>query len=248
MAELNGKAVIVTGASSGIGAALAEAFSAAGARVTLTARRRRRLEQTAAACAGETLIVPADVTEPRGRLDIVNQTVARWGGIDILVNNAGLGAYGHFLDATEEEWRRLFEANFFASVFLTKAVLPLMLAQGGGMIINVASIGGLVAHSDKVTPYVASKHALVGFSRGLEKDLAGSGVRLVVVCPHLTDTEFFTVSPGAEEMAPVVAKYHSFMDTPQEVARGVVEQLDGAGLILFPTPKPALAFEKMRDI
>jgi short-subunit dehydrogenase len=83
------------------------------------------------------------------------------------------------------------EVNLFALVFMTRAVLPHMQSRRSGIIVNMASIGGLIAHSNKVTPYVASKHAVVGFSRGLAKDLAGTGVRVLAVCPHLTDTEFF---------------------------------------------------------
>jgi short-subunit dehydrogenase len=116
------------------------------------------------------------------------------------------------------------------------------------MIVNMASIGGLIAHSDRVTPYVASKHAVIGFSRGLAKDLAGTGIRVLAVCPHLTDTEFFSTSPGAQEMAPVVEKFKSFMDRPEDVARGILEQLDSDRVVVFPTAKPAKAFEKQRDI
>jgi short-subunit dehydrogenase len=138
--------------------------------------------------------------------------------------------------------------NVFALVFMTQAVLPFMHSQGSGIVVNMASIGGLIAHSDRVTPYVASKHAVVGFSRGLARDLKGTGIRVLAVCPHLTDTEFFSVSPGAAEMAPVVEKYKSFMDTPEDVARGILEQLDSDRLIVFPTAKPAGAYEKQRDI
>jgi short-subunit dehydrogenase len=112
----------------------------------------------------------------------------------------------------------------------------------------MTSIGGLIAHSDKVTPYVASKHALVGFSRGLARDLAGTGIRVLAVCPHLTETEFFTVSPDAEKMAPVVEKYRGFMDSPEEVAKGILDQLDSKQLVVFPTTNPARAYEKQKDV
>jgi short-subunit dehydrogenase len=168
--------------------------------------------------------------------------------LDILVNNAGLGAYGPFLDTTEEPWRRLFEINFFAPVLLTRGALKIMENQGEGLIINLASIGGLLAHSDKVTAYVASKHALLGFSRGLAKDLAGTDIRVLAVCPHLTATDFFSASSGAAELASEVQKYQRFMDTPEEVARGILEQLDSNRLVVFPTDKPARAYEKQRDI
>jgi NAD(P)-dependent dehydrogenase (short-subunit alcohol dehydrogenase family) len=103
MIDLEGKIAVITGASSGIGAALSKGFSRAGARVTLAARRNEKLETVAAACPGEHLSVTADVTDPQGRRDILEKTLERWGRLDILVNNAGLGAYGPFLDTTEEQ-------------------------------------------------------------------------------------------------------------------------------------------------
>jgi NAD(P)-dependent dehydrogenase (short-subunit alcohol dehydrogenase family) len=248
MIDLKGKVVIVTGASSGIGAALAQAFSRQGARVTLTARRLHRLREVAGGCPGDILITPADQTREKDRKEVVQQTMARWSRIDILVNNAGLGMYGPFRTTTETDWRQIFEINLFSMVFLTQAVLPIMQPQGEGLLVNLASIAGLFAHSDKVTPYVASKHAVVGFSRGLARDLAGTGIRVLAVCPHLTDTEFFTVFPGAQEMAPVVEKFKSFMDSPEEVARGILNQLDSGRLVIFPTGKAARAYEKRRDI
>jgi short-subunit dehydrogenase len=245
---LQGKVVVITGASSGIGAALAKAFSKNGARVTLAARREERLLSVADDCPGESLILKADITDPNARQAIVAQTIDRWGRIDILVNNAGLGAYGHFLETSEEQWRHLFEVNLFAPVFLTQAVIPAMQARGRGIIINVVSIGGLIAHSDKVTAYVASKHALIGFSRGLAKDLASAGIRVLAVCPHLTDTDFFSVSQGAQQLAFEVEKYRDFMDTPEEVAQGILNQIDSSCLVVFPTVKPAKVYEKQRDI
>ena len=248
MVNLDGKTVILTGASSGIGAALAVALSHRGARLTLAARRLERLRAVAQKCPGEVWVRPADLTREDDRKQVVGQTLDRWGRVDILVNNAGLGMYGDFLSASEADWRRIFEVNLFAMVFMTREVLPHMQSQGSGIVVNMASIGGLIAHSDKVTPYAASKHAVVGFSRGLAKDLAGTPVRVLAVCPHLTDTEFFTASPGAQEMAPVLGKLKSFMDRPEDVARGILEQLDSDRLVIFPTAKPAKAFEKQRDI
>lgn len=248
MVDLEGKVAIVTGASSGIGTALSSGFSHAGARVTLVARRKEKLVAAAAKCPSEHLLVTADVTDPQARRDILEKTLERWERVDILVNNAGIGAYGHFLDTTEAQWRDLFEVNLFAPVLLTREVLKIMRAQGEGLIINLASIGGLLAHSEKVCAYVASKHALLGFSRGLAKDLADTSIRVLAVCPHLTATEFFTASLGAEEMAPEIQKYQDFMDAPEAVARGILEQLDSRSLVLFPTNKPARVYEKQRDI
>ncbi len=240
--------VLITGASSGIGAALARVFSGEGARVALTARRLDRLHETAAHCNGETLVVPGDLVEKAHRELLVDQCLDRWGRIDILINNAGLGMYGDFASTTEALWRKLFEINIFSTVFLTQAVLPVMQRQCSGIIVNLASIGGLIAHSSHVTPYVSSKHAVVGFSRGLAMDLKETGIRVFAVCPHLTSTEFFDVSPGAADMALEVEKYRSFMDSPDDVARGIMEQLDSEKVVLFPTEKPARAYEKQREI
>jgi len=248
MPLLRQKVAIITGASSGIGAALALEFSRAGARVVLFARRQEQLERVAAACPGETLTQAGDVTSEADRRALVAAAQERWGRVDLLVNNAGLGSYGDFLDTSQEDWRRLMEINLFAAVFLASAALPAMLAQGSGLILNIASIGGLMAHADKVTPYVTSKHALVGFTRGLAKDLEGSGVTVKAACPHLTATEFFDHSQGAAELAPVAAKYRPHMDTPDEVARGILAGLDGPATVFFPTGAPARAYEKGREL
>jgi len=248
MIDLLDKVVIVTGASSGIGAELARAFSREGSNVTLAARRLERLEEVAETCPGAHLIVKTDLLREGDRKAVVRQTLDRWGRIDILVNNAGLGIYGDFMAITEADWRKQFEINLFAAVFLTQTVLPTMKTQGRGIVVNMASIGGLIVHSDRVTPYVACKHAVVGFSRGLARDLSGTGIRVKAVCPHLTATEFFSVSPGADEMAPVVEKYKESMDTPEAVAQGIIKQLDSDRLVVFPTDMPAKAYERQRDI
>ncbi len=240
--------ILLSGASSGIGAALARLLLQSGSRVAMLARRGERLKVLAAGHPQTSLALTGDITRPQDRKALVEAATERWGRLDVLINNAGVGHYGDVLEANEQAWRELFEINFFAPVLLAREVLPVMLAQKQGLIVNIASIGALVAHSDKVTPYVASKHALLGFSRGLAKDLAGSGVRVKAVCPHLTATEFFEVSPGAAAMAPEVAKYRSYMDTPGEVAQGILDQLDDDGLVLFPTEKPQAAYQKMREL
>jgi short-subunit dehydrogenase len=248
MTDLADEVAVVTGASSGIGAALARALSQQGAKVTMVARRLKKLNEVSGSCPGDVLVIAADLTQETDRKRIIRGTMDRWGRIDILVNNAGQGMYGDFISTTEADWRQIFEINLFSPVFLTQITLPIMQAQRKGLIINIASIGGLIAHSDKVSAYVASKHALVGFSRGLAQDLANQNIRVLSVCPHLTDTEFFRTSTGAPEMVPIVGKYRNFMDSPEDVARGIIEQLDSDQMVIFPTPKPAKVYEKQRDI
>jgi short-subunit dehydrogenase len=96
----------------------------------------------------------------------------------------------------------------------------------------------------KVTPYLASKHAMVGLSRGMEKDLAKTGVKVLAVCPHLTDTELFASGPGSDKLAPIVEKSKKFMESSEKVAQGIINQLDSAKLIVFPTEQGAKAYEK----
>jgi short-subunit dehydrogenase len=248
MANLADEVAVVTGASSGIGAALARALSHQGARVTMVARRLKKLNEISENCPGDVQVIAADLTQETDRRRIIQQTLDRWGRIDILVNNAGQGMYGNFISTTEADWRQIFEINLFSPVFLSQSILPIMQAQRKGLIINIASIGGLIAHSEKVTAYVASKHALVGFSRALALDFKDNEIRVLAVCPHLTDTEFFRTSKGAPDLAPIVERYRNFMDTPEDVARGIIEQLDSDRVVIFPTPKPAKAYEKQRDI
>jgi len=248
MKGLEDKVVIVTGASSGIGAALAAKFSAEGARVALVARRAGNLMAVVSSCPGKTLSISADVTEPDDRDNIIEIVTSNWGRIDILVNNAGIGSYGDFESTTEVLWRNMLEVNLMAPVLLTKAVLPTMRSQGSGLIVNVASIGALMAHSENVTPYVASKHGLLGFSRALARDLEETSISVLVACPHLTNTDFFTSSECADEMVPVIEQFRDFMDNPEDVAAGIVRQLDSQRLVIFPTEKPARAYEKYRDI
>ena len=244
MVELKDKVVIVTGASSGIGAGLAKLLSAAGARVAMVARRQEKLAEVSCTCACETLIIRADITSQRDREMIVAETLKKWGRIDVLINNAGLGSYDDFMDLTEADWRTIFEINLFAPVFLTQLVLATMKKQKSGIIVNVASIAGLFAHMEKVSAYVGSKHALVGFCRGLQKDLPDSGISVYAVCPGFTDTELFDSSPLLE---PIVSKSRKHMESPETVARGIIDQLDSDKLIIFPTQQAAKIYAKQHD-
>jgi short-subunit dehydrogenase len=244
MIDLKDKVAIVTGASSGIGAGLAKVLSAAGAKVAMVARRKEKLMEVSCTCTCETLVIRADLTCQSDREAIVAETLKKWGRIDILFNNAGLGSYVDFMDSTEDDWRKIFEINLFGPVFLTQLVIPTMKKQQSGIIVNVASIAGLFAHMEKVSSYVASKHAMVGFCRGLQKDIPGSGISVYAVCPGLTDTEFFDSSPKLE---PIVSKSRKYMEKPEAVAQGIIDQLDSPKLVIFPTPQAAKLYEKQHD-
>ena len=245
---LKGKVTIITGASSGIGAALARAFSNEGALVVLAARRIGKLEKAARACHGDTLAVKCDATSADERQRLVDEAVERFGRVDILVNNAGIGLYGDIEATKESDLRRLFEVNVFAVFLLTKLVLSVMRKQGSGLILNIGSIGGLIAHSDKVTAYVASKHAVVGFTRGLQRDLHGTGIDAKVVCPQLVDTGFYQASVGAREMEGLLEKVKGRMDTVDQVVEGVMRGIFSDRLVILPTEKSERAYERFRDV
>lgn len=248
MKSLKGKVVIITGASSGIGAALAREFSQKEARVVLTARRFEKLQEVARRCPNETLCIKCNVTNAEDRQNLINQTLNRWRRIDILVNNAGSGMYGTLESIEGNEIRNLFEINILSIIFLTQLVLPIMRRQGEGLIINISSIAGLVAHSNNVAPYISTKHAVTGFSRGLVKDLQGTGIRVVVVCPYLILTEFFEASVGAQEMSGIVEELRSRMDSPDQVAQGILDQIFSDRFIIFPTEISEKAYLKFRDL
>ncbi len=246
MDSLKNKVVIITGASSGIGAVLAQTLSEKGALVVLAARRLEKLHEVAKACPSETLCVQCDMTQDEERRNLVDATLRRWDRIDILVNNAGIGMYGDIERTNEEEIRSLFEVNVFAVIFLSRLVLPVMKRQNAGLILNIGSIGGLVAHSDKVTAYVASKHALVGFTRGLVKDLRNTGVGVKVVCPQLVETGFYRASIGADEMKGLIEKVRNRMDTTEQVVEGIVEQIFSEQTVIFPTDRSQKAYDRFR--
>lgn len=248
MESLKGKVAIITGASSGIGAALARAFSKREARIVIAARRLEKLQEVARSCPNETLCVKCDVTHGEDRQNLINQTLSQWNRVDLLVNNAGSGMYGALETIEEREIRDLFEANILSLIFLTQMVLPIMKRQGEGIIVNISSIAGLVAHSNQVAPYISTKHAVIGFSRGLFKDLQRTGIKVKVICPYLTSTEFFDASVGAKEMSGVVGQLRSRMDSPDQVAQGILDQIFSDRLIIFPTEMSEKAYLEFRDL
>ena len=178
----------ITGASSGIGEALARALSAEGARLILSARRRQRLEDLAAELPGESLILPLDLTDGEAIPGAVQQALA-WGGrIDVLVNNAGISQRGLVEETQLSTVRRVMEINFFAVVDLTSQVLPSMLERGRGHIVNISSVAGYVGTPMRST-YCASKHALRAWSDSLRAEVSGRGLYVTTVCPGYVRTE-----------------------------------------------------------
>jgi 3-hydroxy acid dehydrogenase / malonic semialdehyde reductase len=209
---LDGKTAIVTGASSGIGAATVRALRAAGARVAAGARRKERLEADVA--------LALDVTEPESCARFVEEAVQRLGGLDVLVNAAGL-ALGRepFWDSSEEDERTVLETNVNGLIRMTRLCLPHL--RDGGHIVNIGSVAGRQAY-EKGSLYVTSKFAVRGFTYALREDLLGRPIRLTTVDPGLVESDFSRVRfRGDEEQAASVYRGVEAM-TPDDIAECVL--------------------------
>lgn len=219
MPPLVGKVALVTGASSGIGAATAKALAREGTRVALLARREDRLEEVADEIRrqpGHAMVCPADVTDKAAVQAVVERVLAQWKRIDLLVNNAGRGLAAPFEATTPEHLRALMEVNLVSVLTATQAVLPGMLQHASGHIINVSSVAGrrgAPLHS----AYNATKFALVGLSEALRMELSGTGVHVSIVYPILTETEFDAVETKKAE-----PKRVGPVQTAEQVARAIV--------------------------
>lgn len=193
LASWAGRTALVTGASSGIGEALARALAARGVRVGLVARRRERLEALAAALGGpeRALALPADVSEPGAAERVVRAVTDAWGRLDLLVNAAGQGRHLLFKDHDVADVEALMRVNYFGLVRMTKAALPPMRAAHAGWIVNVSSVAGKLGQPDEAA-YAASKFAVTGLSESLVYELGPLGIHVLVVFPALVRTEMFT--------------------------------------------------------
>ncbi len=204
-----GKLAIVTGASSGIGFAIAQRLVVSGAKVIAVARRTDRLESLQKSVSdqqGEVFVCAGDITEPKFREVLIQETkriaekTAGSAQLGLLVNAAGIGALGTFATASEDRMRRVFEVNFFGATELTRLALPLLLEHPDSIVCNIGSVLGHLAVPLK-SEYVASKFALLGWSNALRAELASTTVHVTVVSPSTTATEFFDVAMDAKPNA-----------------------------------------------
>jgi len=164
------KVVLVTGASSGIGRATALAFAAAGAKVALVARRRDVLEEVARLAAGETAVLPADVTRRDDVRACFAEAGARFGRVDVVVNNAGILLPAPVVNMAAADLDAMLRVNLFGALFVMQEAVPIMLGQGGGTIVNVASLAGRRGYTP-LGGYCATKFALVGLTEALRMEL-----------------------------------------------------------------------------
>ncbi|MCB2406745.1 SDR family oxidoreductase [Hymenobacter lucidus] len=180
--------VWITGASAGIGEALAREFARAGARLVLSGRNVAELQRVAAACApAEILVVPLDLADGTTFAACTAQVLAHFGRIDILVNNGGISQRSLALETSLDVHRQLMEVNYFGTVALTKEVLPHLIAQGSGQVVVVSSLVGKFGTPYR-SAYSASKHALHGFFDSLRAEIWSTGVGVTIICPGFIRT------------------------------------------------------------
>lgn len=186
--KIEKKVVIVTGASSGIGRALAKLLSAKGAKVALVARSKEKLEALSKELP-QSLAIPADMTARADIEKAVSKTTDRFGGVDILINNAGRGYDAPVEKIDLDTFRSILELNVLGPVTAMQLVIPIMRSRGGGMIVNVTS-GTALMYLPNMSPYSSSKRALAGITLTAREELKKDNIKVSVVYPFITDTDF----------------------------------------------------------
>jgi NAD(P)-dependent dehydrogenase (short-subunit alcohol dehydrogenase family) len=231
-----GQVALVTGASRGIGLAIARRLGRMGARVAICARNAQALERAAESLRGdrvETLAVAADVTRSAEVAALVERTRAAFGPIDILVNNAGIGLFGPAHEQREADWDTVLDTNLKAAFLVCKAVVPEMIRRRTGHVINISSLAGKNAFVGGGI-YCASKWGLLGLTYCMAEDLRAHGIRVSAVCPGTVHTEF----------SPHAGKDSAKMLQPDDVAHAVAALVTQAPqsfiseVLLRPTQKP----------
>ncbi len=249
LSDLTGKVAVVTGAASGIGLALTERCVADGMSVVMAdveearlADEATRLGQTGA----DVLAVLCDVSRPDDVAALAEQTIAHYGSVHLLCNNAGVGPGGPMLSTTPADWQWTVGVNLLGVAYGVTTFAPLMVAQGSGHIVNTASEAGLVTTA-LLGMYCATKHAVVGLSEALYRELEGTGVGVSVLCPNLVRTNIFMSErnrPGgstltADEnaaMAPLRESLATMGIPPEEVAAQVIDAVKADRFWVFTHP------------
>jgi short-subunit dehydrogenase len=214
--KIEGKVVLITGASAGIGAACAAEFARAGAQLSLTARSAEGLARAGGSSA---LVTPGDLTEEATRRLVVSRTLDRFGALDILINNAGVGVYGPSWAVPMEQTRRMMELNYFALLGMLQVAVPHMRERRSGTIVNVGSIAGKIT-LPWMTLYSSTKYAVGSLTEGLRMELRRDGVHAMLVCPGYVTTGF-QENVLAGSAPPLVVRARRFAITAEDCARAI---------------------------
>lgn len=218
--RFTGRVALITGASSGIGRACAEAFAREGARVALLARDQAALEETASLvrrAGGDALVLASDIGDRAATRAAVAQAAAHWSRLDIVVNNAGIGLKADLADTSDAAIDELVRTNLVGAITVTRAALP-ALHQSRGTIVLVSSVAGRRGFPH-ASVYSATKFALAGLAESLRVELAPAGIRTVLICPGRTDTAFFVKAGFPEQHGP---GGRASMASPAAVAARIV--------------------------
>lgn len=222
-ASLDGKTVVISGASSGIGRATAEAVSDAGGKAVLLARSKSDLESAVSAIrerGGEATAFPVDLSDSSAVGAVADSIIETVGVPDVVVNNAGVGKWRAVDETTVEEAERCIEVPYLAAFYLTKALIDDMLSQDSGRIVNVTSASAYIPQPG-ATAYNASRWAMRGFTKSLRADLRETGIGVTLVAPGKVDTPYFENNPGSKDRVPKLAESFRTL-TPEEVATAIV--------------------------
>ena len=219
--RFEGKVVVITGASAGIGAAAARRFSSEGAAVALAARSAApldALQREIQGAGGKALAVPTDVGHPQAATRLLAHVAERFGGIDVLVNNAGANKRGPIERYTPEELASVVQINLTAPILLTRLVLPYLRTRGRGAVVNVASIAGRIPVGHEAV-YSATKFGLRAFTFAMQEELAGSGITISAVSPGPVDTGF--IMENLDDVPDLI--FAQPMSTADEVAQLILD-------------------------
>lgn len=190
--KLAGKVAIISGASSGIGQASARNLAREGARLVLSARRRERLDaliEEISALGSDAIAAIGDARDEATALTTVAAAKKAFGRIDILINNVGVGNYKPLIDTSLEDYVEMMDVNVRSTFLFTRHVVPVMIAQGGGLVLMISSMAGVYGFPGEAV-YCATKFAQVGFAQGLDKELRPHGIKVGTICPGGVKTEF----------------------------------------------------------